>query len=44
MIEEEGCPMLKNKLEGDETKEEIVRYLKKCDCPVLKKRFSGIDD
>jgi hypothetical protein len=42
-IEKEGCDMLKDKLDGDETKEEIVSYLKKCDCPVLKKRFSGID-
>ena len=35
--------MLKNKLEGDETKEEIVNYLKKCSCPVLKKKFTGIE-
>jgi hypothetical protein len=35
--------MLKDKLEGDETKEEIVEYLKECDCPVLKKKFSGIE-
>ena len=35
--------MLKDKLEGDETKEEIVDYLKECDCPALKKRFTGID-
>lgn len=41
-IEDEGCKMLKDKLDGDETKEEIVEYLKECDCPVLKKRFSGI--
>lgn len=42
-IESEGCKMLQDKLEGDETKEEIVSYLKKCDCPVLKKRFSGLE-
>jgi hypothetical protein len=42
-IEEEGCSMLQNKLEGDETKEEIVSYLKKCDCPALKKRFTGVE-
>jgi len=35
--------MLKDKLEGDETKEEIVDYLKRCDCKVLKERFSGIE-
>ena len=42
-IEKSGCEMLKGKLEGDETKDEIVEYLKECDCPVLKKRFSGIE-
>ncbi len=42
-IESEGCKMLKDKLEGDETKEEIVSYLKKCDCPVLKEKFSGLE-
>ena len=42
-IEEEGCKMLQDKLEGDETKDEIVSYLKKCNCPALKKRFSGIE-
>jgi hypothetical protein len=31
--------MLKDKLEGDETKEEIVDYLKECNCPSLKKLF-----
>ena len=42
-IEKSGCEMLKDRLEGDETKEEIVEYLKACDCPTLKKRFSGIE-
>ena len=42
-IEKSGCDMLKDKLEGDETKDEIVEYLKECDCPVLKKKFSGIE-
>ena len=42
-IEKSGCDMLKGKLEGDETKEEIVEYLKECDCPILKKKFSGIE-
>jgi hypothetical protein len=31
--------MLKDKLEGDETKAEIIEYLHHCDCPVLKKQF-----
>jgi hypothetical protein len=31
--------MLKDKLEGDETKEEIVDYLKECNCPSLKMLF-----
>ena len=44
MIEEEGCSMLKNKLDGTETKEEIVEYLKDCDCPALKKRFTGVEE
>lgn len=42
-IEKSGCEMLKDKLEGDETKEEIIEYLTECKCPVLKKKFSGID-
>jgi hypothetical protein len=29
--------MLKDKLDGEETKEEITAYLKKCKCPALKK-------
>ena len=42
-IESSGCDMLKDKLDGDETKDEIVSYLKECDCPILKKRYSGIE-
>lgn len=34
--------MLKDKLSGDETKEEIVAYLKECKCPKIQKLFSGI--
>ena len=36
LIESSGCHMLKDKLDGDETKEEIVSYLKKCKCPIIK--------
>ena len=42
-IEESGCEMLKDKLDGTETKEEIIDYLCKCDCPVLKEKFAGIE-
>ena len=42
-IEKSGCTLLKDKLEGDETKEEIIEYLTECSCPVLKKKFSGIE-
>jgi hypothetical protein len=42
-IEKSGCDMLKDKLEGDETKEEIVEFLSACSCPVLKKKFSGLE-
>ena len=42
-IEDSGCEMLKDKLDGEETKEEIVSYLKKCECKVLKEKFSGIE-
>ena len=31
--------MLKDKLEGDETKAEVVEYLRHCNCPILKKEF-----
>jgi hypothetical protein len=34
--------MLKNKLDGDETKDEIVAYLHKCKCPVIHKKYSGL--
>ena len=36
-IETSGCRMLKDKLDGTETKDEIVAYLEKCKCPTLKK-------
>jgi hypothetical protein len=42
-IDESGCDMLQDKLDGTETKEEIVKYLKECECKVLKQKFSGID-
>ena len=38
-IEENGCKMLKDKLKGDETKEEIIKYLVDCKCPVIHKIF-----
>ena len=41
-IEEDGCDMLKNNLDGNETKEEIIDFLKECECKSLKKIFSGI--
>jgi len=31
--------MLKDKLDGTETKDEVVQYLTKCSCPVLKQKF-----
>jgi hypothetical protein len=36
--------MLKDKLDGTETKEDIVSYLKECDCPKIHKIFSGIPE
>ena len=36
-IDSYGCKMLQNKLDGSETKEEILAYLRKCNCPVIKK-------
>lgn len=42
-IEKSGCQMLKDKLDGTETKEEIIKYLKKCKCPKLHQIFTGID-
>ena len=42
-IEKEGCKMLKDKVGGDDTKEEIIDYLKKCKCPKIHKLFTGID-
>jgi len=31
--------MLAGKIDGTETKSEIVEYLKHCDCPVLKSHY-----
>jgi hypothetical protein len=39
-IEDSGCKMLKDKLDGEETKAEVVKYLHMCDCPILQKKFS----
>lgn len=36
LINSSGCQMLKNKLDGSETKQEIVDYLISCKCPVIK--------
>lgn len=41
-IQKGGCDMLKGKIDGTETKEELVAYLKHCNCPVLKEKFSGV--
>ena len=41
-IDKYGCKMLKKNLRGDETKEEILLFLMICDCPVLKKMFTGL--
>jgi hypothetical protein len=32
--------MLKDKLDGSETKQEVIEYLSKCSCPVLKEKFN----
>ena len=42
-IEESGCKMLKDKVGGDDTKEEIIEYLKDCKCPKIHKLFTGIE-
>ena len=34
-----GCRMLLGRMKADDTKEEIVAHLRKCDCPVLKRMF-----
>ncbi len=41
MIDKKGCKMLQNKLDGSETKTEVINYLAECKCPVLKKMFYG---
>jgi len=33
--------MLKDRLDGTETKEEIVEYLQACKCPTLKRMLAG---
>ena len=41
-VKKGGCDMLTGKLNGSETKEELVEYLRHCKCPVLKRKFSGV--
>ena len=41
-IRDSGCDMLNNEITADTTKEEIVEYLKECDCPSLKKLYKNI--
>ena len=41
-VKKAGCDMLAGKLNGSETKEELVEYLRHCKCPVLKRKFSGV--
>ncbi len=41
-VKNAGCDMLTGKLNGSETKDELVEYLRHCKCPVLKNKFSGI--
>jgi hypothetical protein len=41
-IRKAGCDMLNGKIDGSETKEELIEYLKHCRCPVLRKKFSGV--
>lgn len=36
LINSSGCKMLQNKLDGTETKDEIVSYLVSCKCPIIK--------
>lgn len=43
VIIEEGCDMLKGKMDGTESKKTIVKFLKICKCPVLKEKFTGIE-
>ena len=42
IIEDSGCDMLRDMIDGDETKDELVKHLKQCNCPTLKNNFSGI--
>jgi len=41
-INKSGCKMLKGKLDGTETKEELIEYLTLCKCPKLKEIFTGV--
>lgn len=43
-IEKSGCEMLKDKLEGDETKSEIIEYLVECKCPKIHQLYTGLDE
>jgi len=43
-IEKSACPMLKDKLSGDETKAEVVEFLSECSCPAMAKAYCGVED
>ena len=38
-IRESGCDMLNNEIDEDVSKEDIIDYLKECNCPSLKKMY-----
>ena len=37
-----GCKLLKGKIKGDETKEEIIKILYDCRCPKIHQLYSGL--
>jgi hypothetical protein len=42
-IEKSGCKMLQDKLDGSETKDEIIEYLYECRCPKIHSLYSGLE-
>lgn len=41
-IEKSGCKILKGKLNGDETKEDIIDYLYECRCSKIHSLYTGL--
>lgn len=41
LVDKSGCKMLKSEVHRSKTKDEILKYLQECKCPVIKKLLAS---